>query len=106
MRSRPGRLRANEVTARVVGCYALKGGVGKTSAAVNLAWLAAHDGRRTLLWDLDSQGAATFLLRAKPKVKGGARKLLQGGSDPAAAIRSTSYDDLDVLPAEALYDSA
>jgi len=90
----------------VVGCYALKGGVGKTSAAVNLAWLSAHDGRRTLLWDLDSQGAATFLLRAKPKVKGGARKLLQGATDPADAIKSTSYDGLDVLPAEALYDTA
>ena len=35
-----------------------KGGVGKTAAAVNLAYLASRDGRRTLLWDLDPQGAA------------------------------------------------
>lgn len=90
----------------VLGCYALKGGVGKTSAAVNLAWLSAREGRRTLLWDLDPQAAASFLIRTKPKVKGGARKLLQGDSDPNDAVRSTAYDNLDVLPAEVLYDSA
>src|SRR4051794_30872651 len=90
----------------VLACYALKGGVGKTSAAVNLAWLAAESGIRTLLWDLDAQAAASFLLRAKPKVKGGARSLLQGASDPQAAVRSTAYPKLDVLPAEVLYDSA
>ena len=61
---------------RVVALYNIKGGVGKTSAAVNLAWLAADAGSRTLLWDLDPQGAASYLLRIKPKVKGGARKLV------------------------------
>jgi cellulose biosynthesis protein BcsQ len=90
----------------VVACYALKGGVGKTAAAVNLAWLAAADGHRTLLWDLDPQAAATFLLRSKAKVKGGARKLLQGHSDVLDVVKATAYDGLDLLPAEALYDSA
>ena len=46
---------------RVVATYNLKGGVGKTSTAVNLAYLASRDGLRTLLWDLDPQGAATYL---------------------------------------------
>ena len=91
---------------RVLACYALKGGVGKTSAAVNLAHLAAAEGRRVLLWDLDPQAAATFLLRAKPKVKGGSRKLLQGVTDPRDTIKATAYEGLDLLPAEALYDSA
>jgi chromosome partitioning protein len=90
----------------VLSCYALKGGVGKTSAAVNLAWLAAQDGRRTLLWDLDPQAAATFLLRAKAKVKGGTAKLLTGATDPADVVRSTAHERLDLLPAEALYESA
>ena len=90
----------------VVACYALKGGVGKTSAAVNIAWLSAQTGRRTLLWDLDPQAAATFLLRAKPKVKGGMRNLLRGASDPRRAVKATSYDGLDLLPAEVLYSSA
>lgn len=92
--------------APVVGCYALKGGVGKTSVAVNLAWLAADSGRRTLLWDLDPQAAATFLLRAKPKVKGGTRKLLQGETAPADVVKSTQHESLDLLPAEVLYESA
>jgi cellulose biosynthesis protein BcsQ len=90
----------------VVACYALKGGVGKTAAAVNLAWLASQDGHRTLLWDLDPQAAATFLLRSKAKVKGGARKLLQGKSDVRDAVKGTVYDALELLPAEALYHSA
>jgi len=92
--------------APVLACYALKGGVGKTSAAVNLAWLAAEGGRRTLLWDLDPQAGATFLLRAKPKVKGGTRKLLQGDTDPADVVKSTQHEQLDLLPAEVLYESA
>src|SRR3954447_20879996 len=90
----------------VVACYALKGGVGKTAASVNVAWLASEQGHRTLLWDLDPQAAATFLLRSKAKVKGGARTLLQGRSDARDAVKDTAYDNLDLLPAEALYDSA
>ena len=60
---------------RVLATYNIKGGVGKTSAAVNLAYLAAKRGARTLLWDLDPQGASTYLFRVKPKVRGGGRKL-------------------------------
>ena len=60
----------------VLATYNVKGGVGKTSAAVNLARLAAEGGARTLLWDLDPQGASTYLFRVKPKVKGGGTKLV------------------------------
>ena len=45
---------------RVFATYNIKGGVGKTATAVNLAYLAAASGARTLIWDLDPQGAATF----------------------------------------------
>lgn len=90
----------------VLGCYALKGGVGKTSAAVNLAWLAAESGHKTLLWDLDPQAAATFLLRAKAKVKGGTAKLLRGDTDPQDVVKCTAHERLDLLPAEVLYESA
>jgi chromosome partitioning protein len=90
----------------VIALYALKGGVGKTSAAVNLAALAARGGARTVLWDLDPQAAATFLLRVKPKLKGGARALLQGETDPTSVLRETAYDRLAVLPAESMYGTA
>ena len=63
---------------RVLATYNIKGGVGKTSAAVNLAYLAAQAGHPTLLWDLDPQAASTYLFRVRPKVKGGGRGLLSG----------------------------
>jgi chromosome partitioning protein len=87
---------------RVIAVYSTKGGVGKTTAAVNLAYEAAK-AFRVLLWDLDPQGAATFLLQVKPKVKGGVGALVTGQSTVARAIRSTAYPDLDVLPADASY---
>jgi chromosome partitioning protein len=87
---------------RVVAVYSTKGGVGKTTAAVNLAWEAAKE-FRVLLWDLDPQGAATFLLQVKPKLKGGVGALVAGRSKVAGVIRSTDYDNLDVLPADASY---
>ena len=90
---------------KVVASYAVKGGVGKTAAAVNVSWLAASGGHRTLLWDLDAQAAATFLLRGKTKVKGGSRRLLQGKSDAARAIRATADARLDLLPADPSYTS-
>jgi cellulose biosynthesis protein BcsQ len=88
---------------RVLATYNIKGGVGKTSAAVNLAYLAAREGARSLLWDLDPQGASTFLMRVRPKVKGGGRRLVRGKSDPAALIKGTDYERLDLLPADFSY---
>jgi cellulose biosynthesis protein BcsQ len=88
---------------RVLATYNIKGGVGKTSAAVNLAALAARDGARVLLWDLDPQGASTFLFRVRPRVKGGARKLVRGRTDVGARIKGTDVEGLDLLPADFSY---
>ncbi|HEX5367683.1 MAG TPA: ParA family protein [Acidimicrobiales bacterium] len=88
---------------KVVATYNIKGGVGKTSAAVNVAALAAGQGLRTLLWDLDPQGAASFLLRVRPKVRGGGRKLVRGRSDVADLLRGTDVEGLDLLPADFSY---
>jgi cellulose biosynthesis protein BcsQ len=77
--------------------------VGKTSAAINLAYLAARDGASTLLWDLDPQGASTYLLRVKPRVKGGSRRLVRGKTDAAARIKGSDYERLDLLPADFSY---
>ncbi|MEA2194923.1 MAG: chromosome partitioning protein [Solirubrobacteraceae bacterium] len=89
--------------ARVVALYNIKGGVGKTSAAVNLAWTAAEEGARVLLWDLDPQGAATYLLRVRPKVRGGGAKLVRGKTDPAALLKGSDHTRLDLLPADFSY---
>lgn len=88
---------------RVIALYNIKGGVGKTSAAVNLAWIAAEQGSRVLLWDLDPQGAASFLLRIRPKVRGGGSKLVRGKSDPAALLKGSDHELLDLLPADFSY---
>jgi cellulose biosynthesis protein BcsQ len=87
----------------VVAAYNIKGGVGKTSVSVNLAWLAAAGGARVLLWDLDPQAAATYMLRIKPKIKGGGRKLVHGKTDPAALLKGTDHERLDLLPADFSY---
>jgi chromosome partitioning protein len=88
---------------KVLATYNIKGGVGKTSAAVNLAALGARDGLRTLLWDLDPQGAASYLFRVRPKVKGGGRKLVRGRSEIADLLRGTDVEGLDLLPADFSY---
>jgi len=88
---------------KVYATYNIKGGVGKTSAAVNLAHLSAVQGHRTLLWDLDPQGAATFLFRIRPKVKGGGKGLVRGRTDVGEQIKGTDFDHLDLLPADFSY---
>ena len=85
---------------RVLAVYSIKGGVGKTTAAVNLAYLAARNGRRTLLWDLDPQGSASFLFRVRPKVKGGAGGLVRRKVAVAEAVKETDFGGLDLLPAD------
>jgi chromosome partitioning protein len=88
---------------RVVAVYSIKGGVGKTSVAVNLAALAAAGGLRTVLWDLDPQGAATYLLRTKAKVKGGGDALLSGKRGLEDVVKPTDLPGLDIVPADFSY---
>ena len=87
---------------KILATYNIKGGVGKTAAAVNLAWCAARSGLRTLVWDLDPQGAASFYFRVKPKIKGGGKRLIKAG-DLDAFIKGTDYDNLDLMPADFSY---
>ena len=88
---------------KVIATYNIKGGVGKTATAVNLAWLAAQEGAPTLVWDLDPQGAASYYYRIKPRIKGGSKKMLQGKRDLDKHIRGTDFEWLDLLPADFSY---
>jgi len=84
-----------------VAVFSVKGGVGKTATAVNLAYAAATaGGRRTLLWDLDPQGAATFTLKLKPLAGASARKSIAADAALDELIQATDYDNLDVLAAD------
>ena len=85
---------------KTVAVASIKGGVGKTSAAVNLAHACASEGGRALVWDLDPQGAATWSLGVGRRVPGGGRTLVRRGADVEAAVCTTSIPGLDVLPAD------
>jgi cellulose biosynthesis protein BcsQ len=88
---------------KIVAVTNIKGGVGKTTTAVNLAYLSAAGGQSTLLWDLDPQGAATYTLRCEPKDNGSVKKLITGKSELPELLVRTDYDRLDVLPADFSY---
>lgn len=85
---------------KVLAVYHLKGGVGKTATTVNLGWLAAESGYRTLIWDLDPQGAATYSFRIRPGVKGGGKGLLRLRSGLQRHVRETDFERLDLVPAD------
>ncbi|MBF0627311.1 MAG: ParA family protein [Magnetococcales bacterium] len=88
---------------KIFSLYNIKGGVGKTTTAVNLAYLSASEGARTLIWDLDPQGSTSYYLCVKPSIKGGTKELLGGRPDPQSALRMTGFPNLDLLPADITY---
>lgn len=92
--------------ATTIAVFNIKGGVGKTATAVNLAHCAAMAGKRTLLWDLDAQGAASFYYGIKPEIKGGLKEIVDDLQNPVKKrhlsehIKNTEFENLDVLPAD------
>ena len=84
---------------KIIACYSNKGGVGKTAAAVNLAYASAASGKRTLLCDLDPQGASGFYFRVKPSKKLKGARFFKDVERFTKAIRGSDFEDLDLLPA-------
>ena len=76
-----------------------KGGVGKTTTAVNVAACVAADGNQVLLVDLDQQANATVALGVGRDTKPSAYDCLVGESSVAEAARPAGPDNLWVVPA-------
>jgi len=84
-----------------IAIYSLKGGVGKTTLAVTLAWCSAGtSARQTLLWDLDPQAASTYLLGISPRAKRQAQGVFTRDLDPEELVRETGIERLDAIPAD------
>jgi len=80
--------------------YSNKGGVGKTAAAVNLSYLAAQTGAKTLICDLDPQGSTSYYFRVTPRLKSKGKGFIKGGKRVKKSIKGTDYENLDLLPAD------
>lgn len=91
---------------KTIALYNLKGGVGKTAAAVNLAYLAAQSGVPTLLWDLDPQGGATWYLGIDSGLETRPKRLIKGKAPLGREVRPTRYTALEVLPADLAFRNA
>lgn len=88
---------------KIIACYSNKGGVGKTATSVNLAYVSALNGHRTLLCDLDPQGASGFYFRIKPSKNLSSPDFFDDVKKVTSAIRASDYENLDLLPANLAY---
>ncbi len=85
---------------RTIALYSIKGGVGKTAACVNLAYLSSLKSGSTILCDLDPQGASTFYYKIEPNPDYSSDEFLSGGKKIGDAICGTDFNNLDLLPAD------
>src|SRR3954453_4651161 len=85
---------------KVIALANQKGGVGKTTTAVNLAACVAAVGRRVLLFDLDPQANATSGTGLEKTEGASAYRVLLGEGSLLDKIQSTAFEHLEMIPSE------
>jgi chromosome partitioning protein len=88
---------------KTIALYSIKGGVGKTAAAVNLSYLASRLSQPTLICDLDPQGASSYYFRITASKKYNSDKFLKGNKKIYRNIKATDFENLDLLPSDFSY---
>ncbi|MDR0793694.1 MAG: AAA family ATPase [Chitinophagaceae bacterium] len=83
-----------------IAFYNLKGGVGKTAATINVAYLAAQNGYKTLVWDLDPQGATSYFFETSPRIKNEFRKIVTAELELSSAVVPTAYENISIIPSD------
>ncbi|MCJ7652501.1 MAG: ParA family protein [Actinobacteria bacterium] len=84
---------------RTIAITNQKGGVGKTTTAINLSSCLAKLGQRVLMVDMDPQGNATSGVGIeKAKISESVYNVIMDGLDPHAVIRHGPIDGMDVIP--------
>jgi chromosome partitioning protein len=86
-----------------IALYSIKGGVGKTAAAVNLSYLSSLLSPPTLICDLDPQGASSYYFRITASKKYNSDKFLKGNKKIYQHIKATDFENLDLLPSDFSY---
>ncbi len=88
---------------KTIALYSIKGGVGKTAAAVNLSHLASLRPASTLICDLDPQGASSFYFRITAAESYNSSKFLKGSRKISRHIKATDFENLDLLASDLSY---